>query len=357
MKKFVFCLLISILCFPCHAQSWKLTWSDEFDYTGLPDSSKWDYEVGYVRNDELQYYTEARLENARVESGMLIIETRKEPYQDFNYTSVSVHTLNTGNFLYGRFEVRAKLPTGRGMWPAIWLLGVNREEVGWPACGEIDIMENVGFLEDEVFGSVHTEAYNHTLLTQKISYLEIETPFKIFHVYALEWCADSICFFVDSIKYFTFLNEGLGWETWPFDKPFYLIINAAVGGSAGGIMGIDDSIFPQKYYIDYVRVYEDEKAHVLPWWNDLTVWPNPFTREINISLAGKRYKASGKGMQIKIYNTQGRIVSSLPSTSYPLPFTCTPQACQWEASGLPNGTYFIKLGSTNQKPVKAIKLK
>jgi beta-glucanase (GH16 family) len=236
--------------------TWKLIWGDEFDYKGLPDPSKWDYEVGYVRNNELQYFTESRVENARVENGLLIIETRKETSQEIFYTSASLFTYNTASWRYGRIEIRAKLPTGKGMWPAIFMLGRNIEKVGWPACGEIDIMENVGFDPDMIHGNIHTEVYNWVLGTNKGASIFIPQPYEKFHIYAIEWFEDKIDIFIDDEKYFTFENKGTGWETWPFDEKFYLIINAAFGGSWGGEYGVDDSILPQRFYIDYVRVYK-----------------------------------------------------------------------------------------------------
>lgn len=239
-----------------YGQEWELVWADEFDYTGLPEDSKWGYEVGYVRNNERQYYTKSRKQNARVEDGMLIIEARKESFEGFDYTSASVHTKDTTSWVYGRIEVRAKLPTGRGMWPAIWMLGVNISEVGWPACGEIDIMENVGFDPDRIHANIHTKSYNHVLKTNKGDSISVSAPYNEFHVYAIEWFENRIDFFVDDTKYFSFAKEGTGWKTWPFDKKHYLIINAAIGGSWGGRYGIDDTIFPHKYYIDYVRVYQ-----------------------------------------------------------------------------------------------------
>jgi beta-glucanase (GH16 family) len=235
-------------------EKWKLIWKDEFNYQGLPDDSKWSYETGFVRNREKQYYTKARAENARVEEGTLIIESLKEKYEKADYTSASLHTWHKAEWLYGRMEVRAKLPTGKGMWPAIWMLGTNRGEVGWPTCGEIDIMENVGFDPNVVHANVHTKAYNHTKGTNKGSHIRADEPYEQYHVYAIEWSEDRIDFFLDDRKYFTFENEGKGNDVWPFDKPHYLILNAAVGGTWGGRKGIDDSIFPQKYYIDYVRV-------------------------------------------------------------------------------------------------------
>ena len=233
---------------------WTLVFADEFDKAGAPDPAKWDYELGYIRNKEAQFYT-SRPENVRVEGGHLVIEGRKESHEGFAYTSASVNTRGRFEFLYGRVEVRAKLPAGRGAWPAIWTLGTNRGQVRWPACGEIDIMENVGFEPLRIHASVHTAAYNHVAGTQKTAIVEIDDPSKDFHVYAMEWHADRIDVFVDGRKYFTFENEGTGNDAWPFDKPQYLLINLAIGGMWGGQKGIDDGSFPQRYLVDYVRIY------------------------------------------------------------------------------------------------------
>ena len=234
---------------------WTLVFSDEFDAPGALDPAKWGYEIGYIRNDEKQSYT-SRSENVRAEGGNLVIEGRKETYQGYGYTSASITTQGRFEFLYARVEVRAKLPTGNGTWPAIWMLGTNRTQVGWPTCGEIDIMENVGFDPLRIHGSVHTAAYNHTIGTQKTATLSVANPWDDFHVYAMEWYADHIDVFVDGQKYFTFSNEGTGSRAWPFDKPQYLLINLAIGGSWGGQKGIDDSRFPHRYLIDYVRIYK-----------------------------------------------------------------------------------------------------
>jgi beta-glucanase (GH16 family) len=233
---------------------WSLDFDDEFDHAGAPDPAKWTPELGYVRNEEAQYYT-ARPENVRVENGMLVIEAHKERYQGFSYTSASITTFDHRQFLYGRVEVRAKLPAGLGTWPAIWLLGADINQVGWPACGEIDIMENVGHEPLRIYGTVHTPAYNHTLKTSKGGTIEIESPSDGFHVYGVEWSPDRVDFFVDERRYFTFQNERRGNAVWPFDKPQYLILNLAIGGDWGGERGIDDQLFPHRYLIDYVRVY------------------------------------------------------------------------------------------------------
>jgi beta-glucanase (GH16 family) len=241
---------------PAPASSgWTLVFSDEFDTPGALDPAKWGYEIGYVRNQEAQYYT-SRSENVRAEGGNLVIEARKEPYQGHGYTSASVNTRGRFEFQYGRVEVRAKLPTGNGTWPAIWMLGTSIGQIGWPACGEIDVMENVGFEPNRIYGTVHTAAYNHVQGTARGANVTVANPWEAFHVYAMEWHADRIDVFVDGEKYFTFRNEGTGSAAWPFDKPQYLLLNLAIGGSWGGQKGIDDSRFPHRYLVDYVRVYK-----------------------------------------------------------------------------------------------------
>jgi len=254
--KITILFLLQLLIFTAQAQDWELTWSDEFDYSGMPDNSKWDYEEGKIRNNESQYYTRARAENAKVDGGMLVIEALSESYKGAKHTSASVTTKGKKQFLYGRIEVRAKLPTGVGMWPAIWMLGVNIPEIGWPSCGEIDIMENVGYDPDTIHANVHTKAYNHAIGTNKGNRINIDAPYKDFHIYAVEWFEDHMDFFVDDQQYFRFENENKSSAEWPFDKPHYLILNIAVGGSWGGKYGIDEAIFPQKMMIDYVRYYE-----------------------------------------------------------------------------------------------------
>ena len=242
---------------------WRLVWSDEFDYAGLPDPKKWDYEVGGEGwgNKELQFYTARRKENARVENGRLIIEARQEAWQGREYTSARLVSRGKGDWTYGRFEVKAKLPSGRGTWPAIWMLPTGWTYGGWPKSGEIDIMEHVGFDPDVVHASVHTRAYNHTINTQKTAQIRIATSRSEFNVYAIEWTPTEIRGFVNDQHYFTFRNERLtntdaDYRQWPFDKPFHLLLNLAVGGTWGGQQGVDPSIWPQRLEVDYVRVYQ-----------------------------------------------------------------------------------------------------
>lgn len=236
----------------------KLVWSDEFDYSGLPDSTRWGYDTGGHGwgNNELQFYTARRSENARVENGLLVIQARKEAYVNKQYTSARLVTKNKGDWKYGRMEVRARLPKGRGMWPAIWMLPTKWEYGGWPESGEIDIMEHVGYMPDSVFGTVHTEAFNHVKGTQKGKSILCKDVYDAFHVYAIEWQQDRIDFFIDNKQYFSFGNNKSGVAAWPFDREFHLILNIAVGGNWGGARGVDDSIFPQQMEVDYVRVYQ-----------------------------------------------------------------------------------------------------
>jgi len=254
---------IFILIGSGRAQFNALVWSDEFDYTGLPAASKWTCEEGGHGwgNDELQYYTMNRAQNARVENGLLIIEALKENYSGREYTSARLISKGKGDWLYGRFEIKAKLPGGRGTWPAIWMLPTDWAYGNWPASGEIDIMEHVGYDPTKVFGTAHTEAYNHKLGTQKGGSVTGPDWESAFHVYAIEWSASKIDFIVDDVIYYTFNNEG-SWEKWPFDKRFHFLLNVAVGGSWGGAQGVDPSIFPKRMEIDYVRVYQAANLNI-----------------------------------------------------------------------------------------------
>jgi hypothetical protein len=232
--------------------TWQLAWADEFNGSGLPNTNDWTYEVGRVRNQEAQYYTANNLNNARQESGNLVIEARYEPMAGAAYTSASLTTQNRHQFQYGRIEVRAKLPGGVGTWPAIWLLGTNVNQVGWPTCGEIDIMENVGFEPNIVHMTIHTSADQNG---SHNSLLNLDQPSNRFYVYALDWTPQRLDFYVDATKAFSFANDGTGSASWPFSKPSFLLLNLAVGGSWGGQQGIDATKFPRRFYIDYVRYY------------------------------------------------------------------------------------------------------
>lgn len=237
--------------------NWKLVWSDEFNYSGLPDSTKWNYDVGGsgFGNNELQYYTLKDTLNALVKNGVLAITAHKQVKEGKSYTSARLLTKDKSEFTYGKFEIRARLPRGIGTWPAIWMLGKNIDEAGWPACGEIDIMEHVGYEKDSIYGTIHSKSYNHMIGTQKVKAIFIDKPYDDFHVFSIEWTPEKIDFFVDNKLYNHIENEHKSVNEWPFDQPFFLILNLAIGGNWGGKFGVDDSIFPAVFEVDYVRVY------------------------------------------------------------------------------------------------------
>ena len=256
------------------SRDWKLVWSDEFEGAGI-DADKWTPNIWPPRkvNDEDQAYT-GRAENLRVEDGYLVIEAHREDYEGAKYTSGRLHSAGKGDLLYGRFEVRAKLPSGKGSWGAIWMLPSDPYRYStscedgedwqgsetcdaWPNSGEIDIMEHVGYQMGHVHGTVHNEAYYWLKWEQRKGRILLDDVDEKFYVYVVEWTPERIDMYVDDSHYFTYVNEGTGWNAWPYDHAFHLILNVAVGGQwgrAGG--GIDDSIFPQKMWIDYVRVYQ-----------------------------------------------------------------------------------------------------
>lgn len=230
-------------------------WQDEFDYTGLPDPARWNFETGGHGwgNRELQYYTD-RIDNAFVGDGVLTIAARKENKGGMKFTSARLTSKGKGDFLYGRFEIRAKLPTGRGTWPALWMLPTANAYGAWPRSGEIDIMEHVGFDPGNVHITMHTEAYNHRINTQRGRIGKVDDVSQ-FHVYRVDWTPEKIRGYIDDALVLDFPNEGTGSKAWPFDQPFHLLMNIAVGGDWGGKEGVDDTVFPAKMEVDYVRAY------------------------------------------------------------------------------------------------------
>jgi beta-glucanase (GH16 family) len=236
------------------------SWRDEFDYNGLPDSSKWSYDVGSENNgwgnNELQYYTAARQKNAAVSDGLLRITAIPEQIEGLNYSSARLVSRKKADFLYGRFEARAKVPIGKGPWSAIWMLPTEWKYGGWPNSGEIDIMEHVGYDPETVHISVHTKSYHHSIHTQKTAIRKIEKTADGFHLYRVDWTPDYIKGYVDDIEIFHFTNEKTGFREWPFDQKFHWLINLAVGGNWGANQGMDKGAFPATMEVDYVRVYD-----------------------------------------------------------------------------------------------------
>lgn len=240
-----------------------LVWADEFDRPGLPDTSKWSYDRGNGcpklcgwGNNELQFYTSNRKENARVVNGELIIEAHKENYEGAPYTSARLSTRQKGDWAYGRIVVRALMPNGRGTWPAIWMLPTENKYGNWPKSGEIDIAETVGYQKDTLHQTIHTDLYNGMYRTQRTKLIPLPGHGSGFHEYAIEWSEDRFDYYLDGTKTFTFSKEASDTRKWPFDQPFHLLLNMAIGGDFGGKKGIDDSIFPVQMRVDYVRIYK-----------------------------------------------------------------------------------------------------
>jgi beta-glucanase (GH16 family) len=241
---------------------WILVWSDEFDgANGTPaDSAKWRHEIGGGGwgNDELEYYTD-RIENSFQENGNLVIRAVKENYKGRKYTSARLLTRETFAQTYGRFEARIKIPAGRGLWPAFWLLGsdFNQREDNWPECGEIDIMENIGSEPSVIHGSMHGPGYyEDEAITAAFSFPDYRKFSADYHVFAVEWEKDAVRFFVDGDNYQTITKkEVLTYGKWVFDKPFFILLNVAVGGDWPGRPN-QTTVFPQSMYVDYVRVYK-----------------------------------------------------------------------------------------------------
>lgn len=248
-------------------RGYELVFADEFDGDGPPDETRWTYDthrnaVGWY-NNELQYYAARRPENARIENGQLVIEAHREQldreaYADHGgqgYTSTRLTTQGKGAWTYGFFEIRAKLPCGRGTWPAIWMLPEDPSVV-WPEGGEIDIMEHVGYEPGVIHHSIHTRAFNFGRGTQKTTSHQVATACDQFHRYQLLWTSKGLMFAVDDAPRFLFENKASGRARWPFDKPMHLLLNIAVGGDWGGRKGVDAQAFPQRMEIDHVRVYQ-----------------------------------------------------------------------------------------------------
>lgn len=246
---------IALQQIPSPIPGYQLLWNEEFSYRGLPDPKKWTYEVGFVRNGEKQYYTKDRLENAMVTNGDLTITARHDGFEKHEVTSASITTQGKFDFTYGYIEVRAKIPTGKGTWPAIWTLGSNIGKVGWPLCGEIDIMENVGFDPAKVHFNVHCKDAN------KGTHIDVPKAWDDFHTYGLEWTKNKLTWYFDGKLVLEYDKDSDDPGKWPFNAPQYLILNLAIGGNWGGQQGVDESIYPSRYVVDYVRVYQKVAEH------------------------------------------------------------------------------------------------
>lgn len=348
IKMRIFFFLFAFISFAIPSTGQTLVWSDEFDGDAL-NTSYWNYDLGNGAsgwgNNELEYYT-SRPENIKVENGKLIITARNESYSGYNYTSARIHTKNKAYWKYGRIEMKAKLPKGKGTWPAFWMLP-QQQLYGsnyWPDNGEIDIMEYVGYQPGFIYGSVHThQNYGGNSVTGHIEYSGVEDDF---HVYAIEWTEDNIKYYVDSYYYTHYYRPVDQWNYWPFNQNFFILLNFAVGGNWGGAQGVDNTIFPQTYEIDYVRVYSlatDAETTDLDKLN-ISVFPNPTDRFINISMKNNL----DKDYLVTVYDLLGRIVVT--------PEIYREDDAQIDLQNLNAGIYILKVNQNNStKTFKIIK--
>lgn len=274
MKKLTLILIILAVAISAFPQKYVKVWSDEFNIKGLPDSTKWDFEVGKSYNNELQYYTNRRSENARIEDTTLIIELRKEKWEGLDYTSARLVSRYKGDWLYGKFEIRAKVPEGLGTWPAIWMMPTDDEYGSWPKSGEIDIMEYVGMNPSSLYFTTHYFGTNGSGHQSSGSSTTTNQPFNKFMNFSIIWTPDKIEWYADGVKYFTYPKTFTDYRVWPFDKMFHMILNFAYGGDWGGQKGLDDTKLPNKFEIDYVRVYQLQETE------------SPFSLTINQDAGG-----------------------------------------------------------------------
>lgn len=299
-----------------HQPNWQLFWSDEFNGNQLDETVWSKVHHGNPDNGEIQFYT-PREENIKVSDGTLKLIARKETYTGQgpwmntpvtrSYTSGKVESQGKLTFQYGKIEARMKIPRGKGTWPAFWMLGENLFDanVGWPKCGEIDIMEH-GQDFDNLGAAIHTEKYNHTIGTQLTGTYIINDYDIDFHVYGFEWTEDKLSFYVDNDYYFTVTKEQLGdsEEAWPFDQPFWLILNQAVGGAWGGTP--DDTLYPHTTEIDWVRVYKDTPLSVSDnqiYNSKIKFYPNPVIDKFWLKVNN-----GNEEITIRIYDVNGRLI-------------------------------------------------
>ncbi|MEO9869428.1 glycoside hydrolase family 16 protein [Ekhidna sp.] len=242
-----------------YGDRYKTVWEDNFDFDkidhefwtvvtgdGCPDLCGWG-------NKELQYYTDLP-ENVRIENGVLVLEAHLKDTVDSFFSSAKLATKGKLDFRYGRFEMKAKLPVGRGTWMAFWMLPTVDGNAEWPADGEIDIVEHVGYNPGTIYGAIHTTKYNGMIGTHKVDSVYVKNVDSEFHVYAVEWSENEIKWFVDDNMYNHLKRNEDDVAGWPFNQyDYHLIINLAVGGTWGGKAGVEKSAFPQRLEIDYVR--------------------------------------------------------------------------------------------------------
>jgi beta-glucanase (GH16 family) len=327
-------LLVTVCCSVVLAAQYSLVFSDEFEGTSL-DSTRWNIQSGYAANQELEYYTTGN-QNLRVENGNLVIVAKKEnAVNDRNYSSGRINSKGKGTIRYGKVEARIYLPSGRGTWPAFWMMPQANVYGGWPYSGEIDIMEHIGSDPRMTSHAVHTGNKNGAKGNNWFNRQYKDSMENKFHTYAIVWGADDIKFYIDDVKSTTlYRNFTEDFRGWPFDQDFYLILNLAIGGTMGG--AVDDAIFnqPVEMKVDYVRAYQLNTAIETIKTNNIEVYPTHFTNELNIK--------STSPTVVSLFNGQGKLILNKMIVDTELINT----------SSLSNGIYLLKTEEGTFKLIK-----
>lgn len=324
-------ILILLVCFQAKAQFSQLIWSDEFNGTSI-NRANWVFETGNNNgwgNNELEYYT-SRADNATLHDGNLLIIAKKENYGGKSYTSARMKTQGLHNFTYGKIEARIKAPVGKGIWPAFWMLGKSISQVGWPKCGEIDILEHINN-NKEINGTIHWDNnghvdYGRTTLCDVTQY----------HVYGIEWDSKAIKWFVDGRKYVEASIANNINSTDEFHMPFFILLNLAVGGNWPGNPDAT-TIFPDTLFVDYVRVYglPTGTSSLENSEKDISrIYPNPFypTTTISFDVPAKSF------VSLKVFNAAGKEVTTLQSGQ----LSAGSYQRQWDASNFSSGVYYYR---------------
>src|ERR1035437_1370982 len=338
MKKVFFTLaflLISIV--RTEAQQWNLVWSDEFSNTTI-NTANWVFETGAGGwgNNELENYTN-RPVNASIYNGNLIIVGKEENYQGSNYTSARLKTQGKQSWTYGKVEARIKMPISKGLWPAFWMLGNNIDTVSWPGCGEIDIMEHIN-TDSTIYGTMHwnnsgTASYGGNTLINSVTQ---------YHIYSVEWDSSAIKWMVDGNQYWTGNIANNINSTNEFHKPFFILLNMAIGGSWPGNPN-GTNVFPDTMFVDYVRVYQNQiTTSVKNIWNNddmIHIYPNPFTSHTIIAFDEEQNKTD-----VKIMDVLGKEIQTISFTG---------KQCVIEKGGMSNGIYFVQITEENKNVVRS----
>ncbi|MFM2191135.1 MAG: hypothetical protein RLZZ118_92 [Bacteroidota bacterium] len=334
MKIFLVLILHLTICANVNAQNWNLVWADSFNNSIKLQNWKFEIGDGGWGNNELQYYTN-RADNALVSNGNLLIIAKKENYQGSNYTSARMVSKDLQTWTYGKIEARIKLQQTQGVWPAFWMLGNNINQVSWPTCGELDILEHIN-TENKIYGTMHWNNNGHVQAGNSAFCNATQ-----YHLYGIEWSADSIKWLLDNNVYYKNTIKNSINNTSAFHLPFFIILNMAVGGNWPGSPATN-SVFPDTMFVDYIHVFQNFPTAVSAIQNSklFNFYPNPAEKTVKINLETLQENSF---MEICIYNVYGTIVKKYTSTKN------MNNELELSLFDFPKGIYFLTLKSNQQQ--------